>query len=423
LGIGLSLGYYRAASGPGTWYATYYDPQATPKERRERLGYADDYDLADGVQILSWEQAEARARMWAASVKEDPPAPKVAGALKAAKAAYTVDRAWEDYCQDAMIRGVRGLSNMKLVYDASIRSVLGSIEVEKLTYPQIKDWRDQYANTPRRTNLSEKTRAKRERLIATGKLQAPKLTEEEQQDRLRARRETANRVLSNLKAALNYALATERVDCSPVWDRVKPFPKTAKKRERVLEPEERSKLIAACDDAFRPLVLAAMFTGARYGELAKAQVKDFNPRTRTFRIRFGKAKGGYAVRDCHLTDEALAWFQQQTKGRDPEEPMFKRPGVSRTKRAEGSGDGEGWMAYDQVYAMEQAVKRAGIPKITFHELRHTYATDLLMSGCEPIFVMEALGHKSLRMLERNYGHIMRAAHVAAINKHAPKVLG
>jgi len=68
--------------------------------------------------------------------------------------------------------------------------------------------------------------------------------------------------------------------------------------------------------------------------------------------------------------------------------------------------------------MEKAVKVAGIPPVTFHELRHTYATGLLNRGIPVSYVAEQLGHKGTRMCERHYGHLIKADLQQAILKKA-----
>jgi integrase len=50
------------------------------------------------------------------------------------------------------------------------------------------------------------------------------------------------------------------------------------------------------------------------------------------------------------------------------------------------------------------VKRAGLPEMKLHDLRHTCATLLLSRGVHPKFVQELLGHASIAMTLNRYSH-------------------
>jgi len=64
--------------------------------------------------------------------------------------------------------------------------------------------------------------------------------------------------------------------------------------------------------------------------------------------------------------------------------------------------------------MLTACKAAGLEYISFHELRHTYATMLVNRGCPLVFVANQLGHTDTRMVEKRYGHLKDDAKAAAI---------
>lgn len=151
------------------------------------------------------------------------------------------------------------------------------------------------------------------------------------------------------------------------------------------------------------------------------RVRDFNLAHRTLLIQWGKGKGDEESRNVVLTEEAVAWFKGIVKGRDSDELMWRRKEVERVSRGEELDDPNGWASYDQVHAMQKAVKKAGILKVGFHELRHTYASALLNAGCSLSYVAEQLGHKDTRMCVRHYGHIARPELVASIEKHSPRL--
>ena len=59
---------------------------------------------------------------------------------------------------------------------------------------------------------------------------------------------------------------------------------------------------------------------------------------------------------------------------------------------------------------------AGLRRIRFHDLRHTYATLLLMQGESPVYVKEQLGHSSITLTVDTYGHWIPGANRQAVNR-------
>jgi integrase len=125
----------------------------------------------------------------------------------------------------------------------------------------------------------------------------------------RGRQVSANRILGLLKAALNHAFTEGKVESDLAWRKVKPFPKVNRSRARYLTLAECKRLLNACDPEFRLLVRAGLETGARYSELARLRVEDFNPDE---------------VRHIVLTDDGRAFFADLVAGRLGDEPMMRR---------------------------------------------------------------------------------------------------
>jgi len=148
-------------------------------------------------------------------------------------------------------------------------------------------------------------------------------------------------------------------------------------------------------------------------------VGNFDPQAQTLFIQIGKSKDGDKPRHVTLAPEAVDWCRQLVKVRGTDELMFRRTDVVRTTREDLLKGFDGWASYDQIHAMELAVKRAKISEVSFHELSHTYASGLLNAGVPLSFVAEQLGHADLRMVTRHNGHIAREAMHNAIRKAAP----
>lgn len=406
----LAGGYLRyrcpALDRAGAWFAQARNPD-TGKLAQVRLAEADDRRLADGREVMDYRQAREAAE--AAVKAADQRVHELTGEAFHS-GPYTVADAWADYLEDAKRRGVKGVIIYDTVAKAKILPVLGAIEVDKLTRKRVEDWHLGVAESPRHTGKKDRE------LKPDEKPEPPKVLDD---DEKRARRDTANRDLSILKAALNFALQRGKVIGSAPWRIVKPFAGTASSRVRILTKDEQDKLIAACDPDFRTLVLAALYTGGRYGELCKVRVEDFNGKT--LLIKWGKSKAAAKPRHAFLTDEAIAWFTELVKGRGPSELMFQRKDAVRTTRGDALKDFDGWAAYDQVHALAKACKAAGIETINFHQLRHTHASNLLSAGVAGAYVSKQLGHVDSRMVSRHYGHLTDVDMAVAIRKNGPSL--
>jgi integrase len=81
----------------------------------------------------------------------------------------------------------------------------------------------------------------------------------------------------------------------------------------------------------------------------------------------------------------------------------------------------GWMKDDAQAPMRNAYTAAGLEPLTFHELRHTYASALINRGVPLVFVAQQLGHADTRMVEEHYGHLCETAKRDAIRLSAPRI--
>ena len=70
-----------------------------------------------------------------------------------------------------------------------------------------------------------------------------------------------------------------------------------------------------------------------------------------------------------------------------------------------------------------ALKKAGIPKIRFHDLRHTYASRLIAQGENPKYIQHQMGHSSIRTTFDIYGHLMKDENQQAAMKLGISIFG
>src|SRR5262249_27554498 len=213
------------------------------------MARADDAERANGTTILSFEQAEARAR----SLVDTP-----AGPIHR----LTVGNAFNRYVEFKRSLG-QPVADLLSRGRAHILPQLGDLVVVELTAEVLRRWLATMAAQPAQTRPKE------------GKPQFQ--PEPEDDEDIRRRRASANRVLTMLKAALNHAFDEGHVTNRDAWGRkLKPFHDVEVARVRYLSVAEAQRLINACTPEFRPLVRAALMTGCRYGELVRLQVADFN---------------------------------------------------------------------------------------------------------------------------------------------------
>jgi integrase len=382
---GLHLGYRKLTSGPGTWIARRYEGAGryaveNLRTRDGELVLADDYADADGERVMTFAQAQRAAR--------GPRAARAAGGL-------TVASVMADYL-DYLVsdgRSPHAIQDARYRIEALILPRLGSVKVTALSPDRLRRWRDDIATAAPRL----RTRAGEEQNHRDAPVD---------DDARRARRATANRTWTVLRAALNHAFHEGKIESDLAWRKVKPYRRVDAARIRYLTVAEAKRLVNASDPEFRPLVQAALQTGCRYGELIKLAVRDYNADAGTLAIR--QSKAGKA-RHVVLTDEGAKLFAALTAGRSGTEHMMRK------------SDGEPWRAAHQSRPMREACAQAKIkPRISFHGLRHTWASLAVMNGVPLMVVARNLGHVDTRMVERHYGHLAPSYVADAIRKHAPR---
>jgi integrase len=371
LAEGCAIGYRKGAKG-GTWIARRYSA-GTGREYCS-LGTADDMLDADGAEVLSFDEAQEKARAWFADRARE-----AAGLEPVELAPYTVADAIKDYLAHYEARGGKDRDGTETVANARILPVLGKIDLATLTTKRIRDWHHDLAAAPARTRtgLGSKQRHRES---------------EGDHDAKRRRQATANRVLTTLKAALNHAWHEGKIQTDAAWRVVKPFHDVDSPVIRYLTADECTRLVNATAAAFRPVVRAALLTGCRYGDLRALRASDFNPDSNTVVIRAGK-RG--KVRHVVLADEGRRFFEAAVAGKLADALIFARP------------DGEPWGKNHQQRPLTDACKAARIsPAVSFHVLRHTHASLLAMKGVPMAVIGEQLGHApGSRMTAKHYAHL------------------
>lgn len=216
------------------------------------------------------------------------------------------------------------------------------------------------------------------------------------------------RCLGILRGILDVAVDDQRISKNPAAG-VKGQPKKhGKTARRYLTDDEVCQLAEAMRDTTRAtLVLVLAYTGARWGEAIALRVRDLNRLRRRLHVREnapevkGKIRVGAPKNWEKRTlpypaflDAALA---KVAEGKGPDELLFP-------------GDLDGYMrrpttAEDSTSWFRLAIRRAGLERLTLHDLRHTAASLAVASGAHVKVVQKMLGHKSAAMTLDTYADL------------------
>lgn len=376
LSEGFHLGYYRGKQAVKL-VARHRPPGQGAAYKKTTLGEADDTSDGDGVRILDYRQAQDKAREWLCAVE--------GGVAVTAK--FTVGDALDEYLK-AFTK--KDLVNTRRRVEQFIRPALGNVRLSKLTAAQVRGFHHDRATTPAR--------------LRTRKGEEQKLRPLDTSEARRRRMATANRDMTVLKAALNLAFANGRIASDHAWRTVKPFKNVDGAKLRNLSDDEARRLVNAVGPEFRPIVQAALLTGARWGELRNVMVADVDLRAAT--VRLTETKGGQP-RDCYLEGEGLALFKTHCMGKAGTDPVFPAP------------NGKPWTDSTQIRRMTVACEAGKIsPSAAFHDLRRTYGARLALGGVPIAVIAQALGHKDERITRKHYAHLSPSYVADTVRKHA-----
>ena len=185
---------------------------------------------------------------------------------------------------------------------------------------------------------------------------------------------TTNRDLALLRYMFNLAVRWGFLEKSPVTG-IKPF-KEDERPMRVLSVEEERALCASAADHLRPVIITALNTGMRKGELLSLRWDAVDLRGRKITVKYSKAGKVLHIPINDLLLETLRGLKNEGDR-----------GAVFTYGGKPIGDTK--------TAFRMAVRRSGIRPCRFHDLRHTFATRLVLGGVDLATVKELMGHASI----------------------------
>ena len=208
----------------------------------------------------------------------------------------------------------------------------------------------------------------------------------------------ANRLTAILKRMFKKATEWELIDES-VFKRISSVKllRGENKRLRYLSDDEIERLINPCSKELRPIVITALNTGMRKSEILHLTWDRVDLKNRI--ILLDKTKNGDR-REIPINQtlyDALSGITRHIKC----DYVFYNPETLKP-------------FYDIKKSFSGALKKAHIIDFHFHDLRHTFASRLVMAGVDLATIQKLLGHKTINMTLR-YAHLSNVHLKDAVN--------
>ena len=346
VGAGLRLAYRRNKTD-GTWSRLY-------RGKLRRIALADDYQDADGVRILSFDQAVSRCRLDVYGADE--------ADINNADNPVTLAQAIDAYEADLFARG--GAKKNATWLQSRTPGHLLNKAVSAISAKEFRAWRDD--------------------LVVEGKITPG----------------TVNRLRAALLAALNNQ---RRLDprVRDTWTAGWPvLPNARRARNVVIDHESIRRVVHeayAIDPAFGLWCEVLAVTGCRPSQLARLNCGDMQvdrclmPGSR----KGNRARRGIVHKPVPLPPALAARLRTIAKDQAPDAPLLVQP------------DGNRWQPGAHYLPFKDATKAAGLDPaiVTAYSLRHSHITNALLRGV-PIRLIADACDTSVAQIERNYSHLI-----------------
>jgi integrase len=265
--------------------------------------------------------------------------------------------------------GQRSFAGFKSHVIRDLRAEFGERRLCNITYLDLETWRTKRKETP--------TKAGKPRADAS-----------------------VNRDMAIISHILAKAVEWGMLEASPFKKGKRLMFKENNQRKRFLSEVEVEALLGACTSHLRPIVETAIHTGMRRGELLGLRWEQI----RHGFIYLTETKSNKA-RQIHINDRLAQVLKELRQS-------------NQLKSEFVFCDGQGRRLYEVKRSFASACRRAGLEDLRFHDLRHTFASHLVMAGVSLKAVQDLLGHADLKMTMR-YAHLSQAHlkdAVAVLNK-------
>jgi len=215
----------------------------------------------------------------------------------------------------------------------------------------------------------------------------------------KAKPSTVKRELGTLNSILNDAVRAGQLEANPGRYADKKWQKGIKGRQRFLNAEERTALLAKAEETagwLKDFILFALYSGMRRGEILGLVWSDIISLPKGKQIVLVRNSKSDQARMVPCNDTMILVLDQQ-KGRKKENDERVFPIALKTLK-------RNWKKAQEAAGLYEGEKR-----VTIHDLRRTHATEAVVAGVDLRTLAGRLGHSSLSMLEKHYAVLVGSA--------------
>jgi integrase len=292
----------------------------------------------------------------------------------------------------------------------------------------VGDYLDRWLSNSVKDTVRERTYERYEEILrlhvkpALGRLKLKALTPAHVQDFYRDRLDngfspaTVQKIHVILHKALSQAVSWSLVPRN-AGEAVR-APRPAPKEMQPLSPDEARRLLeTAGGDRLEALYVLAIHTGMRQGELLGLKWENVDLAANAIRVRhtllrtkgrviLGEPKTKKSRRTVHLTGAASRALEEhlerQLKVMEHLGDLYRDQGLVFTTEV-GTPINPSNL---RKRSFAPLLRKAGLPRLRFHDLRHTCATLLLSKNIHPKYVQELLGHATVSITLDTYSHVL-----------------
>lgn len=230
---------------------------------------------------------------------------------------------------------------------------------------------------------------------------------------------------NNINAAMKKAVVLRMIPYNPCEG--VSLPKVKRYRAKVYDITNIHKLLelAKGTDMYLPVFLCVTF-GLRRGELPALRWSDIDFKTKTLSVRNNMVRGenGFiikapkseaGIRDIRFGEDTLAVLGAARKQYFADMCSYGT-GFQNLNFVIRQEDGSPLKPDSMTQKWERFIEHHNLPKIRLHDLRHSNATMLIMSGVSPKVVQQRLGHSDVNITLNTYTHVLPEMDIEAAEK-------